>query len=407
MAPSVPTIQAGAMNAAVPPPPPSTDQDPTPPSAGGPRVSHDQMRDLSRLRRSSTDKKIAGVAGGIARHLDVDPLVVRILLVVLAFFGGAGLIIYGACWILVPDDFDNVPIRLDDRTRTLALIVIGALAAVSVVGDSIGGWDFPWPLAVLGVIAVIVLASNSNKQPHPGPPPGTPGMPGAPQQPAFGGPAWTPPAYAGQWTNTRRRGPIHFGHAMLLATLAVGVLVTLALAGVDITPSAYPAAVLASCGLMLLVSAFHGRGGGLIFVGLIAAAATAATSIVPPTGADLFAGQIERNPGIAADLDNGYSLGAGEIRIDLSKISDLDELDGRTLDLEARVGHILVVVPDRGLDVKVDATIRGAGESVLFNSSQDGSSDATHDGGADKPEFTIDAELIFGQIEVQTAGSQR
>ena len=158
---------------------------------------------------------------------------------------------------------------------------------------------------------------------------------------------------------------------------------------------------------MLLVSAFHGRGGGLIFVGLVAAAATATTSIVPPTGADQFAGQIDRNPAVSADLADGYSLGAGEIRIDLTDVADLDELDGRTLDLKTRVGHILVIVPDRGLDVTVDSTIRGAGESLLFDSSQDGSSDATHDGGVDKPELTIDAELIFGQIEVETARSTR
>ena len=58
----------------------------------GPRVSRDEMRDLRRLRRSATDRKIAGVAGGLARHLDIDPTVLRVLFVVLAFFGGAGLL---------------------------------------------------------------------------------------------------------------------------------------------------------------------------------------------------------------------------------------------------------------------------------------------------------------------------
>ena len=62
-------------------PPP---QDPT--GSGGPRVTGDQVKDLGRLRRSRTDRKVAGVAGGLARHLDVDPLVLRVAFVVLVFF---------------------------------------------------------------------------------------------------------------------------------------------------------------------------------------------------------------------------------------------------------------------------------------------------------------------------------
>ena len=42
---------------------------------------------------------------------------------VLVFFGGAGLILYGACWLLVPEDgADRAPFNLDERTRTVALI---------------------------------------------------------------------------------------------------------------------------------------------------------------------------------------------------------------------------------------------------------------------------------------------
>ena len=48
------------------------------------------MRDVNRLRRSTTDRYIAGVAGGLGRHFDIDPTVIRVLLAVLTFFGGAG-----------------------------------------------------------------------------------------------------------------------------------------------------------------------------------------------------------------------------------------------------------------------------------------------------------------------------
>ena len=70
----------------------------------GPRVTRDEVRDLGRLRRTTADRKVAGVAGGLARHLDIDPLILRVGFVVLAFFGGAGLILYAAGWALVPED---------------------------------------------------------------------------------------------------------------------------------------------------------------------------------------------------------------------------------------------------------------------------------------------------------------
>ena len=77
--------------------PAATSEQPTPPSGpppSGPRVSRDEMKDLGRLRRSVTDRHVAGVAGGIARHLDIDAIIVRVALVVGVFFGGAGLLLY-------------------------------------------------------------------------------------------------------------------------------------------------------------------------------------------------------------------------------------------------------------------------------------------------------------------------
>ena len=48
-------------------------------------------------------------AGGLARHLDIDPIIVRVALVVLVFFGGSGLLLYGAMWLLVPEEGHAVP----------------------------------------------------------------------------------------------------------------------------------------------------------------------------------------------------------------------------------------------------------------------------------------------------------
>jgi phage shock protein C len=48
---------------------------------------------------------IAGVAGGLARYLDIDPTIVRVVLVVLALAGsGLGVLIYLALWLIMPEE---------------------------------------------------------------------------------------------------------------------------------------------------------------------------------------------------------------------------------------------------------------------------------------------------------------
>ena len=57
------------------------------------------------LRRSTDDKVLGGVCGGIARYLGVDAVLIRLLAVVLAIVGGgAGLIAYLIAWIVIPKD---------------------------------------------------------------------------------------------------------------------------------------------------------------------------------------------------------------------------------------------------------------------------------------------------------------
>ncbi|XVS64941.1 PspC domain-containing protein [Actinosynnema sp. CA-299493] len=60
---------------------------------------------VKKLRRSRTDKMVAGVCGGIAKLLGVDAALVRILLVAATLFGfGAGAVLYLACWLLMPEE---------------------------------------------------------------------------------------------------------------------------------------------------------------------------------------------------------------------------------------------------------------------------------------------------------------
>lgn len=57
-----------------------------------------------RLYKSSTDKKVCGVCGGIANYFDVDPIVIRLIWVIFTLVGGSGLIAYIIAAIIMPDE---------------------------------------------------------------------------------------------------------------------------------------------------------------------------------------------------------------------------------------------------------------------------------------------------------------
>jgi len=69
------------------------------------------MPDVSRpLRRSRTNRKIAGVIGGFAEYFHVDPTLLRVIYVVGSIISVAfpGLLVYLLCWLLVPEAEDGV-----------------------------------------------------------------------------------------------------------------------------------------------------------------------------------------------------------------------------------------------------------------------------------------------------------
>jgi phage shock protein C len=65
--------------------------------------SQDQTRS-QQLTRPVQDRMLGGVAAGIARYLSVDVTVVRIIFAVLTFVGGAGIPLYVAGWLLIPEE---------------------------------------------------------------------------------------------------------------------------------------------------------------------------------------------------------------------------------------------------------------------------------------------------------------
>lgn len=414
-----------------------TPQQERPPQGDGVRT--DNLRSYSALRRSVTDRKVAGVAGGLGRHLNIDPVIFRVLFVVLVFFGGAGLLLYGAAWLLVPEeDTGDTVVSASDSTRNALLIGAAVLAGLLVLGDSWGGWGFPWwivPVAVVG--GVVMLLSNRAQGSTPQAPPAPPGSPASagprpasggpwttePGQPVYPEPAWRapepawqppvppptgPPAYyaagPGPARPSRRdRGPLLFGFTLALVAVALGVLGVVEATGTDVPDAAYPALALGVTGAMLVVGSFLGRAGGLILLGLVAAVALAGTSIAEPG----FSGDRAREyvPTSADAVQSRYHVPAGQIVLDLTEVRDPAELDGRSISLDANAGELVVVLPE-DVSAVVDATVDFGGAIDLPTRSEDGFGVDTRGvvGGTD-PVATVDLELDleFGHIEVRTS----
>jgi phage shock protein PspC (stress-responsive transcriptional regulator) len=91
------------------------------------------------LRRSRSDRMIAGVCGGLGRYFDVNPAFYRVGFVVLTFFGGAGLLIYGACVLVMPSEGERESIASDvirnHRQRPVALLglILAAAAGIALL----------------------------------------------------------------------------------------------------------------------------------------------------------------------------------------------------------------------------------------------------------------------------------
>ena len=83
---------------------PATESDPRP----QPPFGWDSERPA--LRRPFGDRMLAGVAAGLARYFGVDPMLVRIAFVVLTVVGGAGIPLYLAGLLLIPDEGSDVSI---------------------------------------------------------------------------------------------------------------------------------------------------------------------------------------------------------------------------------------------------------------------------------------------------------
>jgi phage shock protein C len=62
------------------------------------------MDEPKKLRRSKSNRMIAGVVAGLADYLGMDPTLARVIYVLIALFGGAGILLYIILWIVIPEE---------------------------------------------------------------------------------------------------------------------------------------------------------------------------------------------------------------------------------------------------------------------------------------------------------------
>ena len=74
--------------------------------------SQNNMKTTKKLYRNPDDKKVAGVCSGIAAYFDIDPTIVRLILIILVISGGSGVLAYIILWIVM-DEADTVAKKLE------------------------------------------------------------------------------------------------------------------------------------------------------------------------------------------------------------------------------------------------------------------------------------------------------
>ncbi|MET7985532.1 MULTISPECIES: PspC domain-containing protein [unclassified Streptomyces] len=372
------------------------------PSSGVPR----------RFRRDRRQKTLGGVCAGLGRQCDMDPVIFRIVLAVLAASGGVGLIFYGFAWLFVPyDDEEENEVRklLTGRVDGPALTaVLFALVGCGVFLSMLRNGS----VLTFAVVLSLLLAgagywSQNRDAADPDPlaaqaaadaPPEAKAPPVPDSYPSW----WRDPivkdgSHVGgtgyMWGPTetrdrdvaaalaitrgtsrpdpraererRPRGPRPMGgRIFLLALLAGGLTTGLNWHDRELGTSlqAGLAAALIVFGLGIAVSSFRGRtGAGTVFLALITAGLLAGSAALPK---DIDTHWVRTNwtPATAADVKTGYDLGTGVGTLDLSGI---DVGQGQTVRTKAEVGagRLKVIVPK---DVTVRLTVEvGVGDIQL------------------------------------------
>ncbi|MFI7598556.1 PspC domain-containing protein [Actinoplanes sp. NPDC049681] len=185
---------------APPPPPPGATPPPgnPPPWFGAP---DGPVFSREKLIRPRSGRYVAGVCGAIGQATNTDPVLWRVLIAVLGFFGGVGILIYLVGWLMIPAEGDTAsPVEsLLGRGRSgmapLSVVVLGAAAALSFAFVVQDGFRATLLAAAVLVCGALVLKKSTRPGPAPAAdpwaatatfPPATPTAPATPETPAAG-----------------------------------------------------------------------------------------------------------------------------------------------------------------------------------------------------------------------------
>ena len=425
-------------NDTTPPPPsgpPAGGQDPTAPL---PRPSNE--RPPRRRLTRSPDRRIGGVAGGVADYFDVDPVLIRLGFVIGIFAGGIGAIAYLIAWVVLPDYDDDVVQngahqgvsdnadrpgagrgRRDrdfDTTTTIAIILLAVAAALG-VSDTIDG-GFVLPLALVGGGVYLLTRRESERdlpyEEDPGPVAGR-----ATDSSEEAGRRFTRPTDFDDTTNAsltdptdptaspdqprrrhrRRREPAVVTRICLsvLALFFAGAIAADQLDWLESDASTVMATGLIILGGGLIVGAFLGRARGLVPLGLLLALAFAVSGVLEPIIDDGI-GERTYQPVTLDQLEDEYRLGVGDLEVDLR---GLEIPDGERVEVNVVLGMgeaTVWVPPLADLDIKGDVDFGQLDILDLTEEGVDNELTLTRSFGGDA-ELVINLNVDFGHGEVR------
>ena len=341
------------------------DEETAPTEPVGPGESPKDEGGVRKLTRSSSDKLIGGVAGGLGRYFGVDPILFRIAFVALSFAGGVGILAYIGLLAFVPADDGSSPFGKGPNANVAGVILLAILALVVFGPPAFFLGPVLVPVAIVLGIGVLLWR-------------------------AAGGTLTT----GGDPARIAARGAIAFLIGLAGVGAFVGVFLLAAIGGGTVL------AILAIvAGMALVVAAFAGGARWLIVPALVLVLPLA---IVAAADIDVKGGAGERHyrPASANEIQPDYRLGMGELDVDLRDVTL--PAGTTTTNVKVGVGHAVVRVPENAC-VTSDVQIGVGHAQVLNRPASDGVDIAFALAGAtasDAPRLHLNADIGIGALEV-------
>lgn len=368
------------------------------------------------LVRPTAGRSIAGVAAGLAAYLNVSVGLVRFAFLVAVIFGGAGLFLYAAGWLLIRDEAESESIaqRVLDNLGAgpswfgVVLLVIGAVIVVDIF--TFLPRSLIWAAVLLAVGLLLYRGDIGERAPHqpaaasPSPvtertadpaeggysPPTPPGG----EQPRRPVPSPTPPPPPPPPPSILGRLTVGVG-LLALGVMAIADNVTTL---IEPQPRHYLAMATVVLGLGLLVGAFVGRARWMILLGVF----LLPPLVFSPAAEVDWRGDFDRVV-VVDDLDalqGSYRATVGSLRFDLTEA----DWDGQTveLDVDLGAGEVVVALPD-GVGVSGSANVGvGAIDSPDGDRGGLGGISRGFDLPGDRGTLDLDIEVGAGVVEVHT-----